>query len=92
MDGIYRKQEDEWMGYIENKKMNGWDKQKTRRWMDGIYRKQEDEWMGYIENKKWMDRIYRKQEDGWLVNIEKKTIDGWDIQKVKRWKDEIYII
>ena len=26
MDGIYRKQEDEWMGYIENKKMNGWDK------------------------------------------------------------------
>ena len=48
MDGIYRKQEDEceWMGYIENKKMNGQYIQKTRRWMDRIYRKQEDEWMG----------------------------------------------
>ena len=58
----------------ENKKMDGWDIQKTRRRMDGIYRKQEDGWMGYIENKKmdgwdiqktrrWMDGIYRKQED-----------------------------
>ena len=50
MDGIYKKQEDGWMEYIKNKKIDGWDIWKTRRWMASIFRKK----------RRLMDRIYRK--------------------------------
>ena len=77
MASIYRKQEDGWIGYIENKKMNGWDKQKTRRWMDGIYKKKhEDGWMGYTENKKMNGWDIQKTRNGWIGYIENKKMDG----------------
>ena len=50
MVGIYKKQEDGWMEYIKNKKIDGWDIWKTRRWMASIFRKK----------RRLMDRIYRK--------------------------------